>query len=45
MDLPDEPDPGGGASAEERTTDDAAGAPAGDRDLDELLDDADPASD
>ncbi len=32
-------------SAEERTTDDAAGAPAGDRDLDELLDDPDPASD
>ncbi len=31
--------------AEERTTEDAAGAPAGDRDLDDLLDDPDPASD
>jgi hypothetical protein len=37
---PDEPE-----DAESRTTDDAAGAPAGDRDLDELLDDPDPASD
>lgn len=31
-------------AAEERTTEDAAGAPAGDRDLDDLLDDPDPAS-
>jgi hypothetical protein len=30
--------------AEARTTEDAAGAPAGDRDLDELLDDPDPSS-
>lgn len=33
-----------GLSAEERTTDAAAGAPAGDQDLDELLDDPDAAS-
>ena len=39
-DAPDAPQP----QAEERTTEDAAGAPAGDRDLDELLDDPDPAS-
>ena len=48
MDRTDEPDPPNepeGPSAEERTSDDAAGAPAGDRDLDDLLDDADPASD
>ena len=32
------------ASAEQRTTEEAAGAPAGDRDLDDLLDDPDPAS-
>jgi len=38
------PDDEQSASAEERTTDDAAGAPAGDRDLDDLLDDPDPAS-
>ena len=39
-DVPDGPQP----QAEERTTEDAAGAPAGDRDLDELLDDPDPSS-
>lgn len=44
MDQPDEPDDNTPSSAEERTTDDAAGMPAGDRDLDELLDDPDPAS-
>lgn len=32
------------ATAEERTTEEAAGAPAGDQDLDDLLDDPDPAS-
>ena len=44
MDGTDGPDQPEGESAEERTTDDAAGAPAGDRDLDELLDDPDAAS-
>jgi hypothetical protein len=39
---PDQPE---GDSAEERTTDDAAGAPAGERNLEELPDDPDPASD
>jgi hypothetical protein len=50
--VPDEPDEPDDAvapdaprpQAEERTTEDAAGAPAGDRDLDELLDDPDPSS-
>ena len=41
---PDEPDQAEAPSAEERTTEDAAGAPAGDRDLDDLLDDPDAAS-
>jgi hypothetical protein len=45
VDHPDVPDQPEGESAEERTTDEAAGAPAGDRDLEELQDDADPASD
>ncbi len=39
--VPEEPDP---PSAEERTTEAAAGAPAGDVDLDQLLDDPDAAS-
>lgn len=43
MQAPDEPEDTSPA-AEERTTEDAAGAPAGDRDLDELVDDPDPAS-
>lgn len=39
-----EPDDLPGGDAEERTTEAAAGAPAGDQDLDELLDDPDAAS-
>ena len=41
---PNEPDEPEVPSAEDRTTEDAAGAPAGDRDLDDLLDDPDAAS-
>ena len=43
-DRPDPPDEPEGPSAEERTTAEAAGAPAGDKDLDELLADPDSAS-
>lgn len=45
MDQPVPPDEPEGPSAEDRTTEEAAGAPAGDQDLDELQDDPDPASD
>lgn len=44
MDDPMEPEDEPGPSAEERTTEAAAGAPAGGRDLDELLEDGDAAS-
>ena len=44
MEDPGTPDVEPSPPAEERTTEDAAGAPAGDRDLDDLLDDPDPAS-
>lgn len=44
MSTPASPEDQRSPDAEERTTEDAAGAPAGDRDLDELLDDPDPAS-
>ncbi len=44
MDDPVKPEDERSPDAEERTTEDAAGAPAGDRDLDDLLDDPDPAS-
>lgn len=44
MDGPDEPVDHTSASAEERTSEAAAGAPAGEKDLDELLDDPDAAS-
>jgi hypothetical protein len=41
---PDDPDLDEGPQAEDRATDAAAGAPAGDRDVDDLLDEPDAAS-